>query len=245
VTRRITTRRVAAAAGIALAMLALSACRDSPNAAAYVGDTTITEQRVTEIVDDAAKLKADDVQTAANSSDAKAKEDAAKLVVPTRQAVVHALVLDQVCGDMQARQGFKDAPVTKEQVVQGLGMPAKSIYADVLTSSLACLQGIPATNATPTPADLREVYDNGVKAGAIDPTGAESSFEALSAQFAQDPQLAAALGTRAALAEELKKSDVSVNPRYRELTYPILSFEKGPALEIVLGQQLNVIDDNA
>jgi hypothetical protein len=243
VTRRITTRRVAAAAGIALTMLALAACRDSPSVAAYVGATTITEQQVTDIVDDATKLK--DEAVAAAKGDAAAQQAAAALVVPTRQAVVHALVLDQVCAGMQAKQGFKDAEVTKQQVVEGFGMPANSTYADALTSSLACLSGIPATNATPTDVDLREVYDNGVKAGAIDPNVPDNSFESLSTQFASDPQLAAALGTRAALAEELKKSDVSVNPRYRELTYPILSFEKGPALEIVLGQQLNVIDDNA
>ncbi len=45
-------RRLIAVASVAVGLVALSGCRSEPGVAAYVGDHRITEDAVTEIIDD-------------------------------------------------------------------------------------------------------------------------------------------------------------------------------------------------
>lgn len=246
-------RRLTAAAGIAVALLGLSACRSAPGVAAYVGSDQITEARVTQLVDEVAKIKSDADAAAATAAAAakkaqeegkpdaqqqaalaaQASETAQAVVVPSRETVVQTLVLGKVCGQLQADKKFPNAQVTKDQVVQSENIPPATEYAQVRTDALACFYGIPASPVKPTEADLREVYRNGVAAGAIDPS---NKFEDLVAQLSSDQQLAVALGARQELAAAAKAANISVNPRYRELSFPVLRFQKGPAISAPLGQ---------
>ncbi|HCT81584.1 MAG TPA: hypothetical protein DGT23_34420, partial [Micromonosporaceae bacterium] len=81
----------------ALAVAGLAGCRSEPGVAAYVGDTTITEDRVTQVYDDAqAKLdeavrRRADEQAAAAGQPAPTALPEVKLPI-TRKDVLSALV---------------------------------------------------------------------------------------------------------------------------------------------------------
>ncbi|MBV1849648.1 hypothetical protein [Catellatospora tritici] len=203
-------RRLTAAAGIATALLALAACRSNPDVAAYVGDQQFTEERVTQLLD---QMKAQ--QPGADPSS-----------LPNRTQVVQLLVLDQLCQRVN-----KAAAPTQA--------PAQPNTPELLTISQrvqTCNESLQADPVQPTEADLREVYDNGVAVGAIVPADPEQSFDKLKDRLGAGGEVAAALGKRKVLADAAKAADVSVNPRYRSLRFPLLSFQQGPAISAILGQ---------
>jgi hypothetical protein len=190
------TRRLTAAAGVAFAVLALAACRDSPDVAAYIGDTTITEKHLTEAA-----------QPYANQL--------------TREQVLQFLVADALCAQVTADAGVK---VPAPSSAPPAGTPELAIAYNRLQS---CLKVIPSQPVEVTDADVREVFDTLIAGGQIDPNEAVN-YEANKEQFAQQVRsqevgMADALGRRKTLLAALDSSNVSINPRYGDLTVPILS----------------------
>lgn len=211
-------RRLTAAAGIAVAMLALTACRSNPNVAAYVGDTTYTEDRVTQLIDQVKAIPNIDPQA-----------------VPDRYQVVQLLVLDQVC-----KRAAADLKATLPPVQTQPGQPE---LAGLQQSLQNCRENLPVKAVQPTPAELREVYDNGVAVGAIKGDDPATSFEKIAPQLAQDGQLGEALAKRNLLKDTAADMNVSVNPRYRPLNYAVLSFNQGPALSLGVGQPADAVQE--
>lgn len=205
-------RRLTAAVGLVAAMLALAACRSNPNVAAYVGDTTITEEQVTELYEQV-----------------KALPNMDPAALPERSQVVQILVLDKVC-----ERAAKTAGVTPPPPQVPAGQPELTV---VQARMQACRQALPAKAVQPTDADLREVYDNGVAVGAIDGADPANAFDKVKDQLAAGGQVAAALGQRQQLEEAAASLGVSINPRYRTMAIPLLSFNQGPAVTADLGQQ--------
>ncbi|WP_155374204.1 hypothetical protein [Catellatospora vulcania] len=211
-------RRLTAAAGIAVAMLALTACRSNPSVAAYVGDTTFTEDRVTQLIDQVKAMPNIDPEA-----------------VPDRYQVVQLLVLDAVC-----KRAAADLKATLPPVQTQPGQPE---LAGLQQSLQNCRENLPAKAVQPTPEELREVYDNGVAVGAINAADPANSFDKVAPQLAQSGELGDALAKRKVLAEAAKAEDVSVNPRYRPMNFGVLNFNQGPALSLGLGQPADAVQD--
>jgi hypothetical protein len=173
-----------------------------------------------------------------------------------RRSVVETLVLHKICADHHAKEPFQPQQVKPEQVITLLPRQmrpsdeqqaqvwdtkiAQTEYVRLKAESLACVYGIPTTSATPNQVELREVYDNAVRAGAVSP---EISFEQVAAQIARDPQFTSALGLRRTLDKLVAESDITVNPRYGELPFALLRFQQGPALEVGMGEPSQVVQD--
>jgi hypothetical protein len=202
VTRRITTRRVAAAAGIALAMLALSACRQSRDVAAYVGDTTITEEQLTTL----------------------AKPYEAQL---SRDQVLQFLVADKLCTELTADAGVS---VPAPAQTPPPGTPELAVIYNHLQSCIEVLpsQPVEATEADLREVFDNLVAEGAYPPGTnFDEIKAEFAGQANSEQVG----LAAALGKRKALYDALNSKNVTVNPRYDALRIPILVYPKVPTQE--------------
>src|SRR5688500_13868238 len=165
----------------------MTACRSSPQVAAYVGNTAITEQRVSE-VQNGTIVAIDDKGTQSKPVD--------------RQAVVQTLVLLQACEDYRAKNPFEPRQITNDQVVEDMATQlaptdpqqkeqwtdqvASAEYVALRSKAVSCISGLPATPATPTEAELREIYDNALAADAVDPN---ITFEQIAPQIAQDQQI--------------------------------------------------------
>ncbi|WP_144121871.1 hypothetical protein [Catellatospora sichuanensis] len=209
-------RRLTAAAGIAVAMLALTACRSNPSVAAYVGDTTFTEDRVTQLIDQVKAVPNIDPQN-----------------VPDRFQVVQLLVLESVC-----KRAAADLKATLPPVQTQAGQPE---LAGLQQSLQNCRENLPVKAVQPTPEELREVYDNGVAVGAINGDDPANSFDKVAPQLAQSGELGNALAQRKLLADAAAAGDISVNPRYRPMNFALLSFNQGPALSVGLGQPADAV----
>lgn len=220
VSLEVPVRRLTATVGLVAAMLALAACRSNPNVAAYVGDTTITEDQVTQLHD---QIKALPNMNAEQ--------------LPERSQVVQILVLDKVC-----ERAAQTAGVTVPPPQVPAGQPD---LVAIQARMEACKQALPAKPVQPTDADLREVYDNGVAVGAINPADPANAFDQVKGQLAAGGQVAAALGQRQQLEQAAASLGVSINPRYRTLAIPLLSFNQGPAITADLGQQSSTAVTNS
>jgi hypothetical protein len=124
----------------AAALFGLTACRNSPQVAAYVGDTEITEARVTQLQDDYNKGQPADHQ------------------VP-RAIVVSYLVRDELCQRLSKEKGFTYTPDAARKEASEFELIA--MRAD------ACVNAIP--QAPLTEGAYRELYDRAVADGRIAP----------------------------------------------------------------------------
>lgn len=218
--RRLAPIAVVAAVGI----IALTGCRAQPGAAAYVGDRQITENQVTDLIDE---LRAKPAPAAAAG--------APEVKPPTRTFVVSVLVLGDVCDRFtkaENLQAKEQAPV--DQVAQQFGVAPETEFAKRAAGLFTCLSAVPPGEpVTPTPTELLALGKVAKAAGAIEPT---VSDQAAGDQL-NGEQLQSALGNRKVLADAVARFDVTVNPRYRPLEFPILSFQGGPAaVSVPLGE---------
>ncbi|WP_166383259.1 hypothetical protein [Catellatospora methionotrophica] len=210
-------RRLTAAAGIAVALLALTACRSNPSVAAYVGDQSFTEDKVTTLTEQAAKVQ----ETAQPGDDA-----------AIRTHVVQLLIYNTLCKRIAAEKGVK-LPAAEAR---------PSEYETLSQETQACVQALPLDQMKPSDEDLRKVYDNGVKAGVLD---GKQPFEQTKAELAGNPQVAGAIAVYRVLTEAAKAADVTVNPRYRPLDLPVLTAgERGPVLSAPFGIQDSAVSDS-
>jgi hypothetical protein len=215
-------RRVASVAVAAsLAVVGLSACRSSPQVAAYIGKDRITENRVDAVLDDAR------AKTAAGAQGAAIK----------RQDVVDTLIGLDVLQEIAAKRNVTATAVAPADVAQAVGLRADAQYVTLNAQYRGFISAIStaATAATPTTADLRDVYDRLTKGGA-NPTN--QSFQAFSSGISsQDAQtLAQTIGIRNYLQPEIAKLNTVVNPKYTspELTLVSTQGSQGETIPLVV-----------
>jgi hypothetical protein len=209
-------RLFAAATAGALALVALTGCRSDPSVAAYVDGTKITESQVGRMVDQA-RLQAEKDDEAAASQPDQAKPPEVR---PSRSQVVGVLVTRKLTEQAVARQGLSVQQIDPEQVAGAFNVPAGTDYAAALTAVLAgvkALDGKVGDGYQPSDADLREVYDAAVAAGAAQP-GAFDQTKPLLLQVQGLPQ---DLAVRNQLVQDASRMKVTVNPRYLPLQFPL------------------------
>jgi hypothetical protein len=202
-------RRLASVAAVAAALLALSACRSHPNVAAYIGDEEVTEAQVTEVVEDLEQKLGEE----------------AGVPLPARDRVVTLLVLDAVCAQVSAEKGYRPRmqyPV--EYVVQQYGLPADSTFVQRRAALETCLSGFPAADpVAPTEDELADLVQRAREAGVIP----EETPFAEAAQQLDGELLRGRLALRRVIVEAMAGYDITVNPRYRPLEFPLLEFRGG------------------
>ncbi|HEX7744637.1 MAG TPA: hypothetical protein VF462_05180 [Micromonosporaceae bacterium] len=220
-------RLASVAALITVGVLALTGCgRSQPGVAAYVGDQRITEDVVTGIVDDLRKKNPQ--PTPSPDSSAPGEQSAAPAPkLPGRSQVVSTLVLNEVCARLSAAEKLTPKnEVHPEQVGQAFGLPSTAAYTQETAKLYTCLSGLPAGEpVAPTAADLADIVARGKAAGAI-PNNVPAKEAA--AQL-DGEQLRRALASRKVLADAVARYHVTVNPRYRPLEFPVLSFQGNAA----------------
>jgi len=194
-----------------LGALGLAGCRAQPTVAAYVNQAKITEKQVDDMVADA-KAKA-------------ATPEEQGTQAPGRGDVVSTIVLNQLCDEVQRQQGFNKPPVSTEQIKQSEGTPSNSEFAKIRANLWSCLSGVPVGTQEPTDAELREIYDLAKAAGAVD-----VPYEDIRAQLAADQSVRQALAIDRTLTEAAKAKDITVNPRYRPLMFPVFTLQSGDAI---------------
>ncbi|MEO3923537.1 hypothetical protein ABGB07_06715 [Micromonosporaceae bacterium B7E4] len=225
-------RRLASIAVIAvLGTTVLSACRSDSSVAVYLGDKKITEDEVTSVLDDVRSK----VPPGGHAPGATPAPDAPEVKAPTRAQVVGTLVMRELCLKLAADKGFKpseQAPI--EEVARATGLPADSRYVRLFSELDACRAGIPVSQpVAPTQEELMDVVARGRAAGVIPPDAKDGE----AGQQLDGDVLRRALAMRNTLTEALESSDVTVNPRYRPLEYPVLTFsDSSPALVVPIGQ---------
>jgi hypothetical protein len=208
------------AALAAVGVLAISGCgRAQPGVAAYVGNTDIPESRITAIIDEVKD----------------AMGEAAPARLPRRGVVVSTLVLNDVCARFSADDNLKPQnQITPEQVAQAFNVPVNAAYTQESAKLYTCLSGLPAGEpVAPTADELADIVARGKEAGAIPQ---DVPAQQAAAQLDGD-QLRAALASRKVLAGAVAKYHVTVNPRYRPLEFPVLSFQgNAAAVTVPLGE---------
>jgi hypothetical protein len=200
-----------AAAGV-LAIAALAGCRAEPGKAAYVGSTAYTDKQVKQVADQIGGAKVDFSGTA---------------------GVTELYVMRDVAQRLVTEKGWKGSQsFSATQVAGTFGVSADSEYARLRAEVQTVLEAIKehAAPAKPTEADLRDIYSRAKAGGLI--TSPDQTFEAVSPNL-DSPELEAALGARAALADAIKRYDVAISPRYSPAQYPLLSFQSGVAAVVL------------
>jgi hypothetical protein len=186
--------RLTAALGLAAVLLSLTACRNSPKVAAYVGDTAITEARVTQVTDQ--------FNTAIREINASRPEQQPISEV-SREIALSVLLRDELCTRLSKQKGFTFTPApsrkdaTELEVLAGHGN--------------ACVNAMPGPEQAPTDQQYRAFYDHLVAQGRVAP----GRFDEVKQQIKSDPNLMAALGKEELLGHV---AEVTLNPRYRQVS---------------------------
>jgi hypothetical protein len=204
---------VAAAAGLLLTVL--TGCHSDPRIAAYVGDATITEAQVDSVLSEA--VAAVDKDNEATKNDPSATPEHA----PTRSDVVAALTANEITNRALTQLGITRGPSNQGQAGQESAL-LKTRYAAAVTSvqsGVNALANAADQNLQPSDADLRDVYDRAVAAGLATP----GQFDTIKPQLAQVEGLPQELDARNKLADRLTHEQLTVNPRYAPLDFPILT----------------------
>lgn len=213
--RRLASITVIALVGVA----ALSACRAQPGVAAYVGDQQYTEEQVTSLVEELTE------QLGEQGTGQQSVPPA-----PTRQQIVSALVLADVCRQLDVPAGGQQ--ISPEQYAQQFGLPPESEYVQAAAQAWTCISGLQTgEQVEPTQEELLELVDRGRAAGVIPD---EVTDEEAASQLDGD-QLRSALAARDTIAEAVAEQDVTVNPRYRPLEFPVLSFQSSQGNVVAVG----------
>jgi hypothetical protein len=229
--------RVAIAVVPLLAGLALTGCRTDPSIAAYVGDLRITEAEVDEIVEDAA-AKVATAGTATPTPQPTPEPGGqppapAGWKAPTRTDVLITLVLGKLCADDQAAKGYQGQSVTPQQVAEVDRVPADSTFAVKRAGTYTCLSAAPSGSVQePSDAEIEEIYKRAVDHG-LSPAPLNDIRDQLKA----DAGVRQALGVRRFIDELVKNGNISVNPRYRPMEFPVSDLGSGyPLIVATVGE---------
>lgn len=216
-THRRLTKAVVAGALAAFAGLALAGCRTDPAIAAYVGDTTFTEEQVGSLVASGGQGL-------------------------TREMVVETLVLGQTCRNFAAEKGFQPNAQYGQEALANERIDPNTAFGKERAAMWSCIRATPESAAKVTDEDLQYVYDRLEAAGAL---REGATFELVKPQLAGDEQVSGSLAFRRLWLDAAAEQDISVNPRYRALSYPILSNSGTVLIELTLGQPANDAVENA
>lgn len=214
-------RLIAAASVAALAVLSLGACgRSAPDVAAYVGDTTYSVDRVDAIHDEAQATYEESVREQAKQRGVEPSPEQLKLNV-NRQDILNLLVgIDLGKRIAEAKQVKVQDQLSAERIGQELGVPNTEyakLAAEWYDLYLGLESGLPPAQLTD---DSRgKLYKALVDAG-VAPAG--WSAEEQTRQFEQAPFTRQVSAVSAALQDEVRKLDVTVNPRFPALEIPAL-----------------------
>lgn len=216
-------RRLASVAVVAtLGLAGLTACRQEPGVAAYVGDQQISEDAVTGWVDGA-----DPEPAAAPSAEPgpSVAPDAAP-AVSRQQAVDLAVSLDLGRQIVEEENLQVQTQITAEQVAGELGVEPTSEYATMYAEWINVAQAIfgASTPGAPTDEQIMKVYEQLVVAGAIEPN---LPLADVKAAFGSGEFVSSAAGLADQLAEQASADGVSVNPRYLPLAAPLFVTANG------------------
>lgn len=220
------TRRLASIAVIAMVgVAALSGCRSEPGVAAYLGDREITEDQITEVVDDV-KRKLAPSPTPGGASPSPEEElppGVPQPTVPGRADVLGVLLLEALCGKLSAERGYQaQEQIAPEQVAGLVSAPADSLHARNAAKLYTCLFSIPVDQSvTPTKEDLADLVARARTAPGVVPP--DTPDEAVADRLS-GPEYLRALSHKRLLEQTAADQDVTVNPRYRPLEFPVLSF---------------------
>jgi hypothetical protein len=219
-------RRLVAVASVAVGLVALAGCRTEPGVAAYVGDYRIAETTVDGIVEELA--------AASPAPQAPGEPEAPRPQIGRTQ-IVSTLVLHEVCKRVSADKGYRaQTPPEPERVRQQLGLAEGSVYAQRSAELNSCLSGLPIGEpVAPTQEEMTTLVEAGKAAGVIP---AEVTVEQAAGQY-DGEQLRGVLAGKKVVGEAVSAYDVTVNPRYRPLEFPLLWFKPGaPAVSVPLGE---------
>ncbi|BCJ52214.1 hypothetical protein Asp14428_36890 [Actinoplanes sp. NBRC 14428] len=233
-------RRLASTAVVAvLAVTGLSACRQSPDVAAYIAGGTITEKRIQGIYDqvrDELTAAREQAQQQAGAKGPSA-EPLPPLTMPIKQQdVLNTLLsVDILRKSAQAHGVQPAASPTVEQVAQARNYSPQWEYTQLYAETYrlrTSLQSAVAP-ATLTDDDLRDVHQRLVKGGAADPGTSFDQFK--STLSAENKTL---LQTYVAMRTELEKivadDKVKLNPRYGAQQVTLLSAQSADGKDVPL-----------
>jgi hypothetical protein len=205
-------RRLASVAVVAsLAVTGLSACRNSPDTAAYIGSgssaTKVSQSQVDDVYDDA-RAKTTGPATAADGT-------VTKPTKVTKQEIVSALIGLDVLRKYGAENNIKPEAFPAESVAKSIFLSADAKYVPIYAEFQGYLEAI-AAKAKPvqiSEADVRDVY-NRLRAGGSLPETA--TFESFAGGLGQQYQqiLSQRITLSKALQPVAAKLDIDVNPRY-------------------------------
>lgn len=219
------TRRLASITVIAMVgAVALAGCRSEPGVAAYLGDQKITEDQVTEVVDDARRLLAPSPTPGGASPSPEVElPGMPRPKTPGRAEVLGFLLLDAICDKISAERGYQTKePIAPEQVAGLVSVPAESLHARNAAELFTCLYSIPVDESvTPTKEDLADLVARARTAPDVVPPGTPDDAVA---NRLDNPEYRRALSNKRLLEQFIADSKVTVNPRYRPLEFPLLSF---------------------
>lgn len=232
------TRRLASITVIAMVgAVALAGCRSEPGVAAYLGDRKITEEQVTAVIDDAKRLLAPSpTPGGASPSPDEVLPGMPQPKTPARADVLGIMLLDAVCDKLSAERGYQpQEQILPEQVAALVSAPAESLHARNAAELYTCLFSIPVDQSvTPTKEDLADLVARARTAPDVVPPGTPD--EAV-AQRLSGPEYLRALSNKRLLEKVIADADVTVNPRYRPLEFPVLSFRGNvAAVSVVLSE---------
>jgi hypothetical protein len=229
-------RRLASTAVVAvLAVTGLSACRNEPDVAAYIGKTAISADRVNAIYDDAKdRLAASVAQVGTDqSADPAAPTQTPKLLIDRAEVAMTLVGLDALRGLAQ-QQKLTAVPVPPAEAAEMVQLPAEAefvkVYGEYRGYILAFAQSLGASlqSVQPTEADLRDVYQR-LKSGGALPKEGDTSFENFTKTLPeQDAQvLQQNIGLRNALNAQIQKLNTTINPRYGNGELALVRFRDG------------------
>jgi len=180
--------------------VAVAGCgRAEPDVAAYVGNQRFTVQQVESL----AKEVGDRLGTYGDA----------------QQTVVSWLVISTVGQQMAQQQNLRlEPPGNVDEFAAQAGLQPGSPVAKLYLETSAVMQAIAqtVTPVEPTEADQREVHSSLT----VDGQRITNPFEDVRGRLTKET-IGVPLAIRKALADEVAKSDVTVNPRYAPLVFPI------------------------
>ncbi|MGX6602701.1 hypothetical protein ACWKSP_11265 [Micromonosporaceae bacterium Da 78-11] len=205
-------RRLASVAVVAsLAVTGLSACRNAPDVAAYIGagaqSTKVSQTQVDDIFDDA-RAKQTPARTAADGT-------AQKPTAITRQQIVSALVGVGVLRKYGEENNIKPQSFPAESVASAIFLEPDAKYVPIYSEFEGYLEAI-AAKVQPvqiTEPDVRDVYNRLRAGGSLPET---TTFESFAGGLGQQDQqiLSQRISLSKALQATAAKLDIDVNPRY-------------------------------
>ncbi|WP_173056500.1 hypothetical protein [Phytohabitans houttuyneae] len=220
--RRLASILVVASLGLG----SLTGCETESGKAAFVGDTTITEDRVSQVYDDAvAKTPTPEPAPEASGSPAPAAE-----LPVTRQEVVDLLVSLELARRVVKEKNMPPAkePTEPGEIAQALAVSGDSEYVKLWAEWLD-LQTV-ITENTPraqlTDEGIMKVYNALAESGAIE---AGLPVAQVREQFGAAIFAEAAILVSTSLGAEAERTDTKVNPKYDPVSAPMaVGTQQGP-----------------